>query len=120
MNSSNKRWLSERYHSEPVQHWLDSVRRYLRAMLRIIKTWPAIALLLVLVLLLSFYAVVSAGAKRAEQQRLQDSHRAQALWRCNALPVEQQRECQANVIASPARAAQRLPARPMRVADMRP
>jgi hypothetical protein len=119
MNSSNMRWLTERYHSEPVQHGLQSLRSRLRAMLRVAKTWPAIALMLAFALLLAFYAVVSAGAKRAEQQRLQDSQRAQAFWRCNALPVEQQRECQANVIGTATRAAQR-PVRALQVADLRP
>jgi len=120
MNTSNVRWLIERYHSEPVQHGMESLRRPLRAMLRVGKTWPAIALMLALALLVSFYAVVSAAAKRAEQQRLQDAQRAQALWRCNGLPVERRRECQANVIATPTQAAQRQPARPVRVADVRP
>jgi len=121
MNSSgNRRWLIERYHSEPVQHWLEGLRRHLRTMLRVAKTWPAIALMLALALLLSFYAVVATGAKRAEQQRLQESQRAQAFWRCNALPVTQQRECQANVIASPTRAAQPRQVQPLQIAEMRP
>jgi hypothetical protein len=119
MNNGNMRWLVERYHSQTVQHGLESLRSRLRALLRVAKTWPAIALMLALALLLSFYAVVSAGAKRAEQQRLQDSHRAQAFWRCNALPAEQQRECQANVIGSPTRDAQR-PVRTLQVAGVRP
>jgi len=120
MNSNDVRWLTERYHFEPVQHRLEALRRHLRPMLRTAMTWPAIALMLALALLLSFYAVISAGGKRAEQLRLQESQRAQAFWRCNALPVTQQRECQANVIATPARTAQRQKAQPMHVADLRP
>ena len=120
MNSNNTRWLIERYHSEPVQHGLDALRRHLRSMFWTATTWPAIALMFALALLLSFFAVVSEGGKRAEQLRLQESQRAQAFWRCNALPVTQQRECQANVIATPARTAQRQKAQPMHVADLRP
>jgi hypothetical protein len=120
MNSDKTRSLVERHHSEPMQHWRESLRRHLRAMGRAAKTWPVIVLLLALALLLAFYAVVSAGAKRAEQQRLQDSQRAQAFWRCNALPITQQRECQAGVISTPAHATQRQQARPVRVADVRP
>jgi hypothetical protein len=121
MNSGKTRWLIERYHSEPVQHWLETLRRLLRPIARVVKTWPVIALLLAIALLLSFYAVVSAGAKRAEQQRLQDSQRAQAFSHCNALPITERRECQANVIATPTQTAQRQQrARPVRVADVRP
>ena len=95
-------------------------QRRLRTMARWLKTWPAVALMLALALLLAFYAVVASGAKRAEQQRLQDSQRSQALSRCDALPVAQRRECQAHVIATPAQAPQRAPARLVEVAEMRP
>ena len=92
----------------------------LRTMARWLKTWPAIGLMLALALLLAFYAVVASGAKRAEQQRLQDSQRSQAFSRCDNLPVVQRRECQAHVIATPAQAPQRAAAPLVQVAGLPP
>ena len=120
MNNDNLRWLIERYHSQPVQHGLAIAHERLRPLGGWLKTWSALALMLAFALLFSFYAAVSAVAKRAEQQRLLDSQRAQAYWRCDALPGAQRRECQANVIS--ASATQRAPregAKPVQLATAR-
>lgn len=121
MNTDKVRWLTEHYHSQPVQQHLELLGERLRPIGRWLKTWQALALMLAFALLLSFYAVVSAVAKRAEQHRLLESQRAQAFWRCNALPVTQRRECQANVISASTQTAQeqRQGAKVMQVADLR-
>ena len=74
------------------------------------RIWAALGIAIALGLLLAFYGVVTTVAKRAEQQKAQDTRQAQVFWRCIELPdAEQRRACHERNATSADRPAQAQP-----------
>ncbi len=70
------------------------------------RIWLVVGIVIAIGLLLSFYGVVSAVGKRAEQQKTQATQQAQVFWRCIELPkAEQRRACHERNASSPDRPA---------------
>jgi hypothetical protein len=86
------------------------VRAGIAAQARSRRIWAAVGIIIALALLLGFYGVVTAVAKRAELQKAQATQQAQVFWRCIELPdAEQRRACHERNATSPDRPAAAQP-----------
>jgi uncharacterized protein HemX len=75
------------------------------------RIWAVVAFVIALGLLLSFYGVVTAVAKRDEEQKTQATQQAHVFWRCIELQqAEERRACHERNATSPDRPAAAQPA----------